>query len=264
MRMQLQAPAFRGRGKSRGKVAAPQPHPATGPKAAAARLIGGAIVLWGVMCLLGLLMAHVLNTGPVHTADFGVDKWLAARRTGTWNEVTKFVTDMAQTWTVIGVAGAVVLLLRWRLGRWYESLMLIIVMIGELVIFVSVTEIIERHRPPVPHLDPAPPTSSFPSGHTGASVALYGGLAILLLWVFGRRPVTRAIATVLLLVPVLVGFSRLYRGMHYPSDVLAGALLGGTWLLLVTATLLPRRVAGDSGPTARSGAASRRWQRQRR
>jgi membrane-associated phospholipid phosphatase len=263
MRMQLQAPAFRGRSK----VALPQPHPATGPKAAAVRLIGGAVVLWGLMCLLGLLMAQVLNTGPVHTADLGVDRWFAARRTGPWNDVTKFVTDLAQTWIVIGVTAAMVLLLRWWLGRWYEGLMLIIVMVGELVIFVSVTEIIERHRPPVPHLDPAPPTSSFPSGHTGASVALYGGLAILLLWVLGRRPVTRATAVVLLLVPVLVGISRLYRGMHYPSDVLAGALLGGTWLLLVTATLLPRRGAADAGArggAARRGAASRRWQRQRR
>jgi membrane-associated phospholipid phosphatase len=262
MRMQLQAPAFRGR--SRGKVAPSQPHPAVSPKAAAVRLVAGVVVLWGLMCLLGLLMTHVLNSGPVHTADFGVDKWLAAHRTGAWNDITAVGTNMAQTPTVIGVTAAVVLLLRWRLGRWYEGLVLIVVMVGELVIFISVTEVIERNRPPVHHLDPAPPTSSFPSGHTGAAVAMYGGLAILLLWVFGRRPVTRAIAAVLLLIPVIVGFSRLYRGMHYPSDVLAGALLGGTWLLLVTATLLPRRARADSGAdTARRDTASRRRRRRR-
>jgi undecaprenyl-diphosphatase len=213
------------------------------------------------MCLLGLLMAHVLGSGPVHTADLGVDKWLAARRTGAWNDITAVGTNMAQTPTVIGMTAAVVLLLRWRLGRWYEGLVLIVVMVGELVIFISVTEVIERNRPAVPHLDPAPPTSSFPSGHTGAAVAMYGGLAILLLWVFGRRPATRAIAAVLLLVPVFVAFSRLYRGMHYPSDVLAGALLGGTWLLLVTATLLPRRAPAEAGGSPRRDAVARRRRR---
>ena len=72
-------------------------------------------------------------------------------------------------------------------------------------------------------------------------MALYGCLAILLLWVYGRRPWTLVAATVLWLVPVVVGASRLYRGMHYPSDVLVGALGGGLWLLIVITTLLPRQ-----------------------
>lgn len=240
MRMQLPAaPAFR----SRGRIAPSRPHPVTSPKISALWLAGGAVVLWGLMCLLGLLLVHVLNSGPVHAADLGVDRWLAARRTGLWNDLTLGGTDLAQTPTVIGVTAAVVLLLRWLLGRWYEGLVLITVMVGELVIFVGVTKIIERPRPHVPHLDAAPPTSSFPSGHTGAALALYGCLAILLLRIYGPRPATRIIAAILLFLPVFVGFSRLYRGMHHPSDVLAGALLGGIWLLLVIATLLPRHTA---------------------
>ena len=83
-------------------------------------------------------------------------------------------------------------------------------------------------------------TSSFPSGHTAAAVALYGCIAILVLWIYGRRPATRVAVVVLCCVPVIVGLSRLYRGMHYPTDVLAGALVGGLWLLLVITTLLPR------------------------
>lgn len=80
-------------------------------------------------------------------------------------------------------------------------------------------------------LDVAPPTSSFPSGHTAAAVALYGGIAILALRVYGRRRAALTGAVVLWCIPVIVGLSRLYRGMHYPS--LAGALTGGLWLLLV-------------------------------
>jgi membrane-associated phospholipid phosphatase len=61
------------------------------------------------------------------------------------------------------------------------------------------------------------------------------------LWIYGRRPATRVAAVVLFCLPVVGGLSRLYRGMHYPSDVLAGALTGGLWLLLVITTLLPRQ-----------------------
>ena len=89
----------------------------------------------------------------------------------------------------------------------------------------------------------APPTSSFPSGHTAAAIALYGCLAVLLMWVYGRRPATRVAAVVLFCIPVVVGLSRLHRGMHYPSDILVGALGGGLWLLLVITTLLPHRGA---------------------
>jgi membrane-associated phospholipid phosphatase len=53
------------------------------------------------------------------------------------------------------------------------------------------------------------------------------------------------VATGLLLVPVIVGAARLYRGMHHPTDVLFGALGGGLWLTLVLLTLLPSRPDDD-------------------
>jgi undecaprenyl-diphosphatase len=204
-----------------------------------------------VLCLLGLLITHELSTGPFHTADLRVDVWLAGHRTPAWNDITYVGTTMATTDTAIAVVIVAALLLRWRLGRWYESLVMVTVMAGELVVFLSVTEIVHRARPPVHRLDGAPPTSSFPSGHTTCAVALYGSLAIMAVWVFGRRPAIRALAALLSLVPVFVAFSRLYRGMHYPTDVLAGALTGGLWLTVVMTTLMPGRVAREQAAGAR-------------
>jgi undecaprenyl-diphosphatase len=120
--------------------------------------------------------------------------------------------------------------------------------VGELTIFLLVTSTVHRHRPTVPHLDPAPPTSSFPSGHTGAAVALYVGLAVTLLIVTrddAARPAFVALACLLCLVPVVVAISRVYRGMHFATDVLAGALAGGLWMAMVVRTLLP---AGSRDP----------------
>jgi membrane-associated phospholipid phosphatase len=102
---------------------------------------------------------------------------------------------------------------------------------GEVAIFLVVTMLVDRERPPVRHLDEAPPTSSFPSGHTAATIALWGSLAVLANE-RARSAVVRNLFLVLaFVVPVVVASSRMYRGMHYLSDVLGGMLLGGLWLL---------------------------------
>ncbi len=203
------------------------------------RLVGGAVVIWGLICLLGILLTHVIDTMPVHNADLGADQWLARHRTAFWNHATAVGTGMAQTLTVIGVTAVAVIVLRLVTKRWYEAIMLVTAIAGELVIFLAVTVIVPQRRPQVHRLDPAPTTSSYPSGHTAASIALYGCLAILILWLAGGRPATRAAAALLFCIPVFVAFSRVYRGMHYPSDVIAGALLGIAWLSLVVKTFLP-------------------------
>jgi membrane-associated phospholipid phosphatase len=204
-------------------------------------LLGGAVVIWGVMSLLGLLLTHIVDRGSVHKADLGVNEWFVHQRTSFWNDTTAFGTGMAETITVLVVAVVAVLVLRWLTKRWYEAIMLATAIVGELVIFLATTAIVPQRRPAVHKLDPAPPTSSYPSGHTAAAVCLYGCLAMLLLWLYAGRPGAKIIAAALFCVPVFVGLSRVYRGMHYPSDVLAGALLGVLWLSLVTRTFLPQR-----------------------
>ena len=262
MAAHLQARARRGRARDRRtKDALARPLPAGDWKAVTLRLAAGAVVLWGLLSLIGLAVTHLLHSAGFHAADLSVDKWLAVHRTGALNVVTYIGTTMAQTTTAIGVTVVAVLLLRWRLGRWHESGIFITVMAGELLIFLGITATIHEPRPPVARLDAAPPTSSFPSGHTAAAVALYGGIAVMIFWIYGRSTVTRIAAGVLFCIPVYVGLSRLYRGMHYPTDVLAGALLGGLWLLLVTKTLLqpaaaPRPRAARA--QARPGPARRR------
>jgi membrane-associated phospholipid phosphatase len=119
--------------------------------------------------------------------------------------------------------------LAWR--RWREPMLVAVAVAGEVAIFLVVTMLVDRERPPVRHLDEAPPTSSFPSGHTAATIALWGSLAVLANE-RARSAVVRNLFLVLaFVVPVVVASSRMYRGMHYLSDVLGGMLLGGLWLL---------------------------------
>lgn len=210
-------------------------------RAAAVRLVPAAILLCAALAALGWSLAHLDEAAGLQRWDASVDRSFAAHRTSGWNTVTHATTYAAETITVVGIGAVVAVLLRVVLGRWRESLFLAVALLGEVLIFVSVTLVIDRQRPPVPHLDDAPPTSSFPSGHTAAAVTLYAGLAILA-WRLARPRWLRLLATALAIaVPVAVGLSRLYRGMHYPTDVLAGALLGAVWLTVAASVVFRRR-----------------------
>jgi membrane-associated phospholipid phosphatase len=106
-------------------------------------------------------------------------------------------------------------------------------------VFLLTGLVIDRERPAVSHLDVAPPTSSFPSGHTGAAVALYGGLAVIVGWRVRRTVLKVALIAVLVCLPFLVAAARLYRGMHHPSDVLFGAANGIACLTIAVHAFLP-------------------------
>ena len=107
-------------------------------------------------------------------ADKSVSEWFVSRRTPTMNTLTHYGTLLAETITVIVLTVVLVGAFRVWLGRWRESIALLVAILGELFVFLLVTNTVDRPRPPVPRLDTAPPTSSFPSGHTAAAVALYG------------------------------------------------------------------------------------------
>lgn len=84
---------------------------------------------------------------------------------------------------------------------------------------------------------------SFPSGHATVSLALFGFMTYLLCKMFPARKSLLLAAAALLIGSV--GFSRLYLGVHFPSDVLAGYLVGGLWLIggIETVRHLRRREA---------------------
>ncbi len=154
---------------------------------------------------------------------------------------------------VVVVAGVV-------FKRWREPLFVVTAIVGEVAIFVVTTLVVHRPRPNVVRLDHAPPTSSFPSGHTAAAVALCGSIAALVVW-HGARAVWRWLAmTAAILLPIMVAASRLYRGMHYPTDVIGGALLGFTWLRVALYAVLgtTSKEDGRRSATADLGVGARR------
>lgn len=200
-----------------------------------------------------------LVTGPAAghwplSAEASIGRDLAEGRDPATSGVTELFSVLAGTQAVIGatLVCIVALLVLPHAALRTEALFLGVSVAAQSAVFLVVTAFVDRPRPAVPHEDAAPPTSSFPSGHVGASLALYGGLAVIAALRL-RGPWRHLVTGTLLLIPPAVGLSRMYRGMHYPSDVVGG-LLNGTLTLLITgfALLYGHRSAAEHGGTERS------------
>lgn len=118
--------------------------------------------------------------------------------------------------------------------------------------FITVTWLVARPRPDVPALDEVSVGTSFPSGHAAAAAA-YGAIAIVI-FEHTRSTWIRTITVALVVaVPVIVGFSRMYRGVHYLTDVIGGIALGAICVLAVYLVAPPGRPRRRPGHASTGG-----------
>ena len=192
-----------------------------------------AACLVAVMVGLGYLVTEVLPSTAIGKWDAEVPRRLVEYRQQDGVSESKLITSLSETPTIVALTALAAAVFRWKFGRWRESLVVIYAVVGETGIFMATTLLIDRPRPNVPKLDAAPPTSSFPSGHTAAAVCFYGAIAAIIIWHTRHRWIKVVAVVVCAAVPLTIGGSRVYRGMHYPTDVLVGGLLGAIWLTVV-------------------------------
>ncbi len=208
----------------------------------AAQLICGYVVLTVVWIGFGELLTGPLKDSGIVRTDQRVAKWMVTQRTPTWNHLTVWGSYLAETTTKVVVTAVLALVLLGIWKRWFEPMVLVVSLVIEAAAFIVVTTVVGRQRPNVPRLDTSPVGSSFPSGHTAAAAA-YIAIAVVVFW-HTRKRWARCIAVVVAaLVPVIVALSRMYRGMHYLSDTVAGAILG-TAAVVLTVTVLVRSPEG--------------------
>jgi undecaprenyl-diphosphatase len=181
--------------------------------------------------LSAFAFAHIaedyLTNDPLARWDVSFARWLAGERTTAATDLFRVLTFLGSP-AVALVVGTVVCVALYRRRHVIDAAFLPVVLGGAELLNLILKLSFHRPRPEFAfvHLD----TYSFPSGHAMISMAAYGALAYL---VWGR--VHGAQARVVLLAGttlfvVLIGFSRLYLGVHYLSDVLAGIAGGAFWL----------------------------------
>ena len=145
-------------------------------------LLVPAVCLVAVTVGLGYLVTDVLPSTAIGKWDAEVPRRLVEHRQQEGISESKLITSLSATPTIVALTAIAAAVFRWKFGRWRESLVVIYAVVGETGIFLATTLLIDRPRPSVPQLDVAPPTSSFPSGHTAAAVCFYGSIAAIILW----------------------------------------------------------------------------------
>lgn len=208
----------------------------------AAELVVAGVLTWGVVLGAGLVITDALPA--VQRFDLAVLRALVPYRSDPLTSVFTVLNQVGGTAGIIAAQVVAVTLVLAATRRWAPALFLLAAVVGETAIFVGVARVVSRERPPVPHPSGGvlPPTSSFPSGHVAATVATYGAVALLVfLWTRGR---VRWVAVVGAgLVVVAVALARLYRGVHYPTDVLASIVFTSVWLAVCWYVIRPGRGA---------------------
>jgi undecaprenyl-diphosphatase len=192
----------------------------------AAGLAFSAFVIWGFFALT----EEVLE-GDSRAFDRAILLWIHHNVPDWLNEPMRLVTALGYYYLVVPLL-VVIVYLFYRRG-WRLSAVLLAVSTGGSIVLTTVLKgVFQRARPELFDSGYQASFYSFPSGHATVAVGFYGMLTVILanrLRGFARW----AVAVSGVLVVILIGFSRLYLGVHYPTDILAGYLSALLWLVCV-------------------------------
>jgi membrane-associated phospholipid phosphatase len=168
-----------------------------------------------------------LTNDPLVRWDLSFARWLASERSTVGTDFFRVLTFVGSPPVALAIA-AVVCVVLYRRGRLVEAALLPLVLGGAELLNLILKLSFHRARPEVAfvHID----TYSFPSGHAMISTAAYGAFAYLAWGPLGTTPRRLILVAGTMLLVGLISFSRLYLGVHYLSDVLAGIAGGAFWL----------------------------------
>lgn len=193
------------------------------------------ILLIGACCFVFIEFADEVIEMELKSFDNPIIQYIYGFRTPLLGEIMSAVTSLGSvTGIMIGMSIALIFLLIAR--QWWEGLFLIVSVSGSSLLNYYLKWLFKRDRPTFnPLVDES--GYSFPSGHSMVSFSFIGILGYLLTTMVRKKSMKVLILTLSTLLILLIGFSRIYLGVHYPSDVIAGFAAGCAWLVICIAAL---------------------------
>jgi membrane-associated phospholipid phosphatase len=190
-------------------------------------------------CAFGVLAKDVIRRDSLVLNDPSIGNWLLSHTSTAGSDLFYAITLLGTTLVVVSGMAAFGLWLA-REKRWLQLGMLLTSIGGGTLLNLILKSVFTRPRPDFINAFYQETSYSFPSGHAMTSVFVYGAVAYLLGAYIPKRKGRYALYASAALLAFLIGFSRLYLGVHYLTDVLAGWSAGIAWLftcILVTESL---------------------------
>jgi membrane-associated phospholipid phosphatase len=191
-------------------------------------LLGALLALALSLWAFGAIVDEQILEGETRT-DERLAVWLHGRATEPLTDVFRAVTRLGNFITLFAVT-LVAVVIFWRRRERIDAVFVALAALGAQVLSTGMKLGFRRDRPFFPDPLATESTFSFPSGHALVSLAVYGSIALVL----ARRLSSHTERALLLgataLLVIAIGFSRLYLGVHFLSDVLAGYAAGAAWL----------------------------------
>jgi len=213
----------------------------------ALRLALGACVLIVAAGLFGAIAEDVVHhDAPLGAVDRNVAVWLHAHATPACTSLMFLASDLGAPVTVMAMASVMAIFLLWG-GQRYRLLLLALAVPGGALLNLVIKQLIHRDRPIFDDPIQVLTSYSFPSGHAMGSTVFYGTLAAIAIWQVREWRVRAAVIAVAALLIALICFSRIYLGVHYLSDVVAGFLAGVAWLATCLFAVAALRRRGTRG-----------------
>ncbi|SCW59026.1 undecaprenyl-diphosphatase [Paenibacillus tianmuensis] len=202
-----------------------------------------AVIIVLLSILIFIKFAHDLQENQLERFDRTYIDWIQSLISPELTVWMKGITELGSFQTLFVLLLVSVSLMVWRKKKW-EALFFMVAVTGGALFNQLLKQIFERQRPML-HRIVEETGYSFPSGHSMASIVFYGMLAMLLL-MFVKSPVLKLLIAVTAgCLVIMIGVSRIYLGVHYPSDVAAGFAAGAAWLTVcrvgLQAVLVSRR-----------------------
>ncbi len=194
----------------------------------------------------GGVLEDVVAKDEIVYFDAPIVAHIAAHRIGWLTTVMRYLTFLGNGWFVISLAVVVGLFLRYKTNSWRPFVLLAATVAGTGVLDFIFKIAIARPRPLEAWMA-APATGyAFPSGHTALS-AIYGAIAYLLAKTLRRWQGKVIVWATAITLVFLIGISRVYLGVHWPTDVLGGWALAALWLSIIyTAASVIEQTRGAS------------------